>query len=61
LGNIPAQEQWFAELIVSSPDYEIDEPRLVVSDDEVTLVLIDREIADPDRPWKAAQSTCHLS
>ncbi len=44
------QDQWLATFMTSSPSLELDEPRLVLSDGEVTLTLIDREVADPDRP-----------
>jgi heat shock protein HslJ len=43
------QDQWLASFLHASPSYELDEPRLILSDDSVTIVLLDREVADPDR------------
>lgn len=52
LDTDPGQEEWFIGFLESSPSYALDEPRLVLSDDKVTLVLLDREIAAPDRPLR---------
>jgi hypothetical protein len=52
LGDLVAQENWFAAFLEADPYYELDEPRLTLSDDEVTLVMIDRAIPEPDRPLR---------
>jgi heat shock protein HslJ len=44
------QDEWFLAFLQGSPAYSLVEPRLTLSDDDVTVVLIDREVADPDRP-----------
>jgi heat shock protein HslJ len=49
-GDYHAQDDWLLEFLLSRPSYTLDEPRLVLDDGTVTLVLLDREVADPDRP-----------
>lgn len=49
-GDLAGQEEWFREFLGSSPAYMLDEPHLVLSDDDVTLVLVD----DPDRPLESS-------
>jgi heat shock protein HslJ len=44
------QESWFAELLAASPAITQDGDRITLATDDVTLVMLDREIADPDRP-----------
>lgn len=48
LGDHSAQDAWLVAFL-EDPSYELDEPRLVLDDGTVTLVLLDREVADPDR------------
>jgi|JI9StandDraft_1071089.scaffolds.fasta_scaffold83021_2 heat shock protein HslJ len=48
-GDYHAQDDWLLEFLLSRPSYTLDEPRLVLDDGSVTLVLLDREVADPDR------------
>lgn len=43
------QDEWLAAFLAAHPAYVLDEPRLTLSDDEVTMVLVDSEVADPDR------------
>jgi heat shock protein HslJ len=49
-GDYHAQDEWLLEFLLSRPSYTLDVPRLVLDDGTVTLVLLDREVADPDRP-----------
>lgn len=44
------QEQWYAEFLSSRPSLATDGDRLTLATDDVTVVFLDREIADPDRP-----------
>ena len=43
------QDDWLAAFLEASPAYVLDEPRLTLSEGDVTLVMLDREVADPDR------------
>lgn len=43
------QDEWLSSFLGSSPAYVLEEPRLTLSDDDVTIVLLDSEVADPDR------------
>jgi heat shock protein HslJ len=45
-----AQDAWVAELLTSSPTVELAGPDLVLSGDAGTMRLLDREVAEPDRP-----------
>lgn len=44
------QEQWFAEFLGSRPSIAEDADRLTLTSSDVTIVFLDRELADPDRP-----------
>lgn len=54
LGDPYEQDAWFMEFLEADPHYELDEPRLVLSDDVVTIVFLDREVADPDRTLESS-------
>lgn len=43
-----AQDQWFAELLQSSPALTLDGDRLILTADGTAVVLVDREVAEPD-------------
>lgn len=45
-----AQDMWLAEFFSSSPLLELDGDRLTLTGAQATLVFLDRETADPDRP-----------
>lgn len=45
-----AQDHWLATFFTSSPRVLLDGDRLTLANDEATLVFLDREVADPDRP-----------
>lgn len=45
-----AQDAWITELLGSGPTYELDGDRLRLTAGEVVVTLLDREVADPDRP-----------
>jgi heat shock protein HslJ len=44
------QDEWLMAFLEASPSYVVEEPRLTLSDDITTIVMLDREVADPDRP-----------
>lgn len=44
------QESWFAEFLTSKPTITQDGDTLTLVSGDVTLEMLDREIADPDRP-----------
>ncbi|MBC8066714.1 MAG: META domain-containing protein [Deltaproteobacteria bacterium] len=48
-GDLHAQDDWLRMFLEADPDFALDEPRLVLRDEAVTLVLLDREVANPDR------------
>lgn len=43
------QDLWMEQFLYAAPDYEVDGPRLILSDEVVTITLLDDEVADPDR------------
>jgi heat shock protein HslJ len=43
-----AQDDFLAELLTSGPTVELDDDVLTISSGEVTLTLLDREVAEPD-------------
>jgi heat shock protein HslJ len=45
-----AQDMQLAEFITSMPQLRLDENQLTLTGPEITLVFLDREVADPDRP-----------
>lgn len=44
------QDEWLELFLRASPSYSLDAPRLTLFDESVTMVLLDEEVADPDRP-----------
>lgn len=44
------QDAWLADFFTTRPTLALDGAELTVSGDEATLVFLDREVADPDRP-----------
>ncbi len=44
------QDDWLRAFLETDPAYSLVEPRLTLSHDNVTIVLIDREVAEPDLP-----------
>lgn len=44
------QETWFSDFLAASPLITQDGDRITLASDDVTLVMLDREVADPDRP-----------
>jgi heat shock protein HslJ len=45
-----AQDEWVSELLVGRPKIALEGPRLTLTGDGVKLVMLDREMASPDRP-----------
>jgi heat shock protein HslJ len=48
--TLHAQDAWLAELLTSSPSVALTGPELILSNSSVTMRLLDREVAEPDRP-----------
>jgi heat shock protein HslJ len=44
------QDEWLARFLESRPAWALDGDRLTLTGDTVEIVLLDREVADPDRP-----------
>lgn len=44
------QDEWLESFLKASPSYAVEAPRLILFDEAVTMVLLDDEVADPDRP-----------
>jgi heat shock protein HslJ len=44
------QDEWLAGFLMARPTAELVEPRLTLSSPMETLILLDREVASPDRP-----------
>lgn len=45
-----AQDEWLAKLLQASPSWRLDGDELVVTGADAELVLLDRSVAEPDRP-----------
>lgn len=45
-----AQDQWLVELLMSDPAFELAGDHLTLTAGATVVVLLDREVADPDRP-----------
>lgn len=43
------QDEWLAGFLESSPAWTLDDERLTLSSEGVTLVMLDEEVANPDR------------
>ena len=48
--DLQAQDEWLASFFTASPKIELVGDQLTLSTSEATLVFLDREVADPDRP-----------
>jgi heat shock protein HslJ len=48
-----AQDEWLASVLGARPGYVIDHETLRLVTANTTIELVDREVADPDRPLKA--------
>lgn len=44
------QDGWLADFLVAGPRYALDGDRLTLTAGTATIELVDREVADPDRP-----------
>jgi heat shock protein HslJ len=45
-----SQDEWLASVLTASPAYVLDDMRLQLRSDDTDIALLDREVADPDRP-----------
>ncbi|GAA5027025.1 META domain-containing protein [Actinopolymorpha pittospori] len=44
-----AQDRWLADLIEAGPSWRVADDQLILSGEKARVVLLDREVADPDR------------
>ena len=49
------QDTWLASFLTSGPTVALDGDTLTLTADEVTLTLLDREVAEPDRPLEGTK------
>lgn len=49
------QEDWLVGFLEAGPRLELNEPRLTMSTADARMVLLDREVASPDRPLVGTQ------
>jgi heat shock protein HslJ len=54
-----AQDAWIADLLTSRPALHLADDELTLTGDSITMVLLDREVADPDRPLAGTPWTVH--
>jgi heat shock protein HslJ len=50
LGGLMEQDAWVADLLTSRPTLRLDGDELTLATSTITMVMLDREVADPDRP-----------
>jgi heat shock protein HslJ len=50
-----AQDQWLVDLLTSSPSWSLDGDLLVLTSGTTTMRLLDRRVADPDRPLEGTR------
>lgn len=49
------QDSWLADFLTSRPTAALDSDTLTLTGGDVTLTLLDREVADPDRPLEGTE------
>lgn len=47
--GLPEQDEWLASFLLDTPAWTLDEPRLTLTVGRTSLVLLDEEVAIPDR------------
>lgn len=50
-----AQDEWLMDFLESSPTWLLDGDRLTLTAGNTEIVLLDREVADPDRPLEGTR------
>jgi heat shock protein HslJ len=45
-----SQDEWLASVLTANPAYVLDDTRLQLHSNDAVIALVDREVADPDRP-----------
>jgi heat shock protein HslJ len=53
------QDDWLEGFLTSRPALQLDGDTLILTGEEATLVFLDREVADPDRPLTGRLWTIH--
>lgn len=51
------QDAWLVDLLAAGPTYALDGERLTLTAGTATIELVDREVADPDRPLEGTTWT----
>jgi heat shock protein HslJ len=49
------QDQWLADLLTAHPSWSLDRDTLTLSGDTTVITLLDRRVADPDRPLEGTR------
>jgi len=55
--DLHAQDEWLVAFLTSEPAWSLDGDTLTLTGETDTLVLLDREVADPDRPLEGTTWT----
>ncbi len=50
-----AQDDWLIAFLTADPMFEMNEPRLILETANARMILLDREVASPDRPLVGTQ------
>lgn len=58
-GGLMEQEAWVAEFLTSRPALRLDGDELMLTGEAITVTLLDREVADPDRPLAGTRWSVH--
>lgn len=53
--ELQAQDEWLAAFLSTPPTWALDGDRLTLTAGTTEIVLLDREVADPDRPLEATR------
>ena len=53
--ELQAQDEWLMEFLQRSPSWTLDGDRLTLTAGGTEIVLLDREVADPDRPLEGTR------
>lgn len=53
--ELHSQDEWLMAFLQSSPAWTLDGDRLTLSAADTEIVLLDREVADPDRPLEGTR------
>lgn len=57
--ELMAQDAWLADFLSSRPELRLDGDELTLAAETMTMTLLDREVADPDRPLAGTRWVVH--